>query len=83
MPETDEDAETFEFNPDQLTELGELAEAFIHEEADSEFFEELDRDYLVRLADTAAEEPPTDIGQEAYEAAIEVAELILDQTTAQ
>ena len=83
MPETDEDAETFEFNPDQLTELGELAEAFIHEEADSEFFEELDRDYLVRLADTAAEEPPTDIGQEEYEAAIEVAELILDQTTAQ
>ena len=82
MPETDEDAETFEFNPDQLTELGELAEAFIHEEADSEFFEELDRDYLVRLADTAAEEPPADLGQEEYEAAIEVAELILERMDA-
>jgi len=79
MVETEENAEKFEFDPDQLSELGELAEAFIHEEADAELFEELDRDYLEQLVDTAVEEPPADIGQEEYQAAIEVAELILDR----
>jgi len=78
----EESSGKFEFDPDQLAELGELAEAFIHEEADAELFEELDRDYLERLVDTAAEEPPADIGQEEYEAAIEVAELILDRMDA-
>ena len=78
----EENSGKFEFDPDQLAELGELAEAFIREEVDAELFEELDRDYLERLIDTAAEEPPADIGQEEYEAAIEVAELILDRMDA-
>ena len=82
MVETEENAEKFGFDPDQLSELGELAEAFIHEEADAELFEELDRDYLEQLVDTAVEEPPADIGQEEYQAAIEVAELILDRMNA-
>ena len=75
----EENAGQFEFDPDQLSGVGELAEAFIREEVDAELFEELDRDYLERLVDTAAEEPPADIGQEEYEAAIEVAELILNR----
>ena len=75
----EENAGQFEFDPDQLAEVGELAEAFIREEVDVILFEELDRDYLERLVDTAAEEPPAGIGQEEYEAAIEVAELILDR----
>ena len=78
----EENSGKFEFDPDQLSELGELAEAFIREEVDAELFEELNRDYLERLADTAAEEPPADIGQEEYEAAIEIAELILDRMDA-
>jgi len=79
MVETEENPGKFDFDPDQLSELGELAEAFIHEEVDSELFDELDRDYLERLVDTASEEPPADISQEEYRAAIEVAELILDR----
>jgi len=75
----EENAGQFEFDPDQLSEVGELTEAFIREEVDAELFEELDRDYLERLVDTAAEEPPADLGQEEYEAAIEVAELILNR----
>ena len=78
----EENAGQFEFDPDQLAELGELAEAFIREEVDVELFEELDRDYLKRLVDTTAEEPPADIGQEEYRAAIEVAELILNRMDA-
>lgn len=78
----EENSGKFEFDPDQLSELGELAEAFIREEVDVELFEELDRDYLERLVDTATEEPPADIGQKEYEAAIEVAELILDRMDA-
>ena len=82
MVETEESAGKFEFDPDQLFELGELAEAFIHEEVDAELFDELDREYLERLVDTAAEEPPADIDREEYEAAIEVAELILSRMDA-
>ena len=78
----EENAGKFEFDPDQLVELGELSEAFIREEVDVELFEELDRDYLEQLVDTAAEEPPADIGQEEYQAAIEVAELVLDRMDA-
>jgi len=78
----EENSGKFEFDPDQLAELGELAEAFIHEEVDAEFFKQLDRDYIEQLADSAADEPPADIGQEEYEAAIEVAQLILDRMDA-
>jgi len=44
------------------------------------FFDEFDRDYLERIDDTAAEEPPTDIDQAEYEAAIEVAETLNENT---
>ena len=79
MAETDEEAGKFEFDPEQLSELGELAEAFIHAEVDADFFHELDRDYLEELVDSAGSEPPADINPEEHEAAIEVAELILDR----
>jgi len=82
MGESDENAAQFDFDPDQLTNIGELAEAFIHEEVDAEFLDELDREYLERLVDTAAEEPPADIDREEYEAAIEVAGLILSRMDA-
>lgn len=49
MAKTDRDAGGFEFDPDQLGELGELAEAFIHQEVDVDFFDKLDRDYLEQL----------------------------------
>jgi hypothetical protein len=82
MVETGDKSGEFEFDPDQLGELGELAEAFIHQEVDADFFDELDRDYLEQLVDSAESEPPADIDTEEYEAAIEVAELILHRMDA-
>jgi hypothetical protein len=79
MVESNEDSGEFNFDPEQLTDLSELAEAFIHEEADAALFDELDRDYLERLVNSAESDPPGDIDIEEYEAAIEVAELILDR----
>ena len=79
MVKTDEEAGDFEFDPEQLGELGELAEAFIHQEVDTALFDKLDRDYLEQLVDSAESEPPADIDTEEYEAAIEVAELIVDR----
>ena len=79
MAETDNEAGEFEFDPEQLSEVGELAEAFIHEEVDAELFDELDRDYLEQLVNSARSEPPSEIPPEEYEAAIEVAELIIDR----
>ena len=56
-----------------------MAGAFIHEEVDAELFDELNHDYLERLVASAESEPPADIDTDEYEAAIEVAELILDR----
>jgi len=82
MAKTNGDAGDFEFDPDQLSDLSKLAEAFIHAEVDADFFNELDRDYLEQLVDSAESEPPADIDTEEYEAAIEVAELIVDRMDA-
>ena len=79
MAKTNGDASDFEFDPDQLSDLSKLAEAFIHAEVDADFFNELDRDYLEQLLDSAESEPPADIDTQEYEAAIEVAELIVDR----
>jgi HEPN domain-containing protein len=79
MAKTDGDAGDFEFDPNQLGDLSKLAEAFIHEEVDADFFDELDRNYLEQLVDSAESEPPADIDTQEYEAAIEVAELIVDR----
>ena len=57
MAGTDGDEREFDFDPDQLNELGELAEAFIHEEVDADLFNELDREYLERLIDNAESDP--------------------------
>jgi hypothetical protein len=81
MAESNEEAGKFEFDPKQLGELGDLAEAFIHEEVDADLFDELDRDYLEWLVSSAESELPEDVTEE-YEAAIEVAELILDRMDA-
>lgn len=48
MAETDEKAGDFEFDPDQLSDLGELAEAFIHEEVDAEILAELHREHRAK-----------------------------------
>jgi len=82
MAEPNENASDFEFDPDQLNRLGELAEAFIHEEVDADLFEELDHDYLEWLVDSTESGPPEDIETEEYDATIEVAELILDRMDA-
>jgi len=89
MAKTNGDAGDFEFDPDQLSDLSKLAEAFIHAEVDADFFNELDRDYLEQLVDSAESEPPgaeseppADIDTQEYEAAIEVAELIVDRMDA-
>jgi hypothetical protein len=82
MAEADESAAEFEFDPDQLTELGDLAEAFIHEEVDTALFDDLNREYLLRLVDNAETEPPSGVNPDEYQAAIEVAELILDRMDA-
>lgn len=82
MAEADEGAPEFQFDPDQLTELSDLAEAFIHEEVDAALLDELDREYLERLVDSGGSEPPADVGEDEYEAAIEVAELIVDRMDA-
>lgn len=82
MADADEGTADFEFDPDQLSELGDLAEAFIHEEVDAALFDDLDREYLERLVDSAEAEPPAGVNTDEYEAAIEVAELILDRMDA-
>ena len=82
MTKTDGATEVFNFDPDRLTDLSELAEAFIHEELDADLFEEFDREYLEQLVDGAESDPPADISQKVYEAAIEVAELILHRMDA-
>jgi len=46
MFETNEDVADFEFDPDQLSELGELAAAFILYVIDAELTDELHHDYL-------------------------------------
>ena len=82
MVETDEEVGGFKFDPEQLGEISELAEAFIRQEVDADLFDELDRDYLEQLVDSAESEPSADIDTKEYEAAIEVAELILDRMDA-
>lgn len=79
MVETDGNTGAFELDPDHHDEFGELAEAFIQEEVDQAFCDEVDCDYLERLVDQAESEPPAEIATEEYEAAIEVAEFILEQ----
>lgn len=82
MAETDTNAAAFDFDPDQLTDLSNLAEAFIHEEMDAEFLEDLDHNYLTQLVDNSESQPSTEVEEGEYKAAIEVAELILDRMDA-
>jgi len=82
MAKTGDEVGEFAFDPDQLDELGELAEAFIHEEVDTELMADLDREYLENLVDCEGTRPPSEIPPEEYEAAIEIAELILDRMDA-
>ena len=82
MPETDEDAEEFDFDPNHLTELGELSEAFIHEEMDAELLDELDDDHLETLVEQPDATVPSDVGEKEQEAAVEIAHLILQRIDA-
>jgi len=82
MAGSSDEAGDFEFDTDQLDELGELAEAFIHEELDTELMADLDREYLETLVDSRETRPPAEIPPEEYEAAIEIAELVLDRMDA-
>ena len=79
MEEADKEVGDFEFEQAQIDDLSKLVEAFVDEELDAELLNEVDRDYLERLVDTAGSESHTEIDPAEYEAAIEVAELILDQ----
>ena len=69
----------FEFDPDQLDDIGELAEAFIHEELDADLLEEVDREELEALVEQATTDGEIDVESDVYEAAIEVAEFILER----
>ena len=82
MVETDEEVGGFKFDPEQFGDISELAEAFIRQEVDADLFDELDRDYLEQLVDNAESEPSAGIETKQYEAAIEVAELILGRMDA-
>jgi len=78
MEEADKEVGDFEFEQAQIDDLSRLAEAFVDEELDAELLNEVDRDYLEGLVDNVASEPHTEIDPVEYEAAIEIAELILD-----
>ena len=78
MEEADKEVGDFEFNQAQVDDLSRLAEAFVDEELDAELLNEVDRDYLEGLVDSAGSESHTEIDSVEYEAAIEIAELILD-----
>ena len=82
MAKTGDEAGDFEFDPDQLEGLGELAEAFIHKELDTELMADLDREYLENLVNCKGTRAPSEIPPEEYEAAIEIAELVLDRMDA-
>jgi len=78
---TDEPSE-FEFDPDQLDDIGELAEAFIDEELDADLLDEVDREELEALVEQATTDGEIDVESDVYEAAIEVAELIVERMDA-
>jgi len=82
MPETDKAREPFDFDPNHLTELGELSEAFIHEEMDAELLDELDDDYLETLVEQPDSAIPSDVGEKEQEATVEIAHLILQRIDA-
>jgi len=82
MVETDEGVGNFDFDPDQLAELGELSEAFIHEELDAELMDEVDFDYLETLVEQPESAIPADVGEQEQQAVVEIADLILQRIDA-
>jgi glycerol-3-phosphate responsive antiterminator len=78
---TDELGE-FELDPNQLDDIGELAEAFIDEELDADLLEGVDREELEALVEQATTDGEIDVESDVYEAAIEVAELIVERMDA-
>jgi hypothetical protein len=82
MSEVIDELDEFEFDPDQLHDIGELAEAFIHEELDADLLEGVDREELEALIEQATTGGEIDVESDVYEAAIEVAELILERMDA-
>ena len=82
MEEADEEVGDFEFEQAQLDDLSRLAEAFVDEELDAELLNEVDGDYLEGLVNSAKSKSPAEDDPVEYEAAIEVAELILDHIDA-
>jgi len=79
MVETDEGVGDFDFDPDQLAELGELSEAFIHEELDVELMDKVDVDYLETLVEQPDSAIPSNIGEREQETVVEIADLILQR----
>lgn len=82
MSEATDEPGDFEFDPDQLGDIGELAEAFIHEELDAELLDKIDREELEAVIEQATIDGEINVESEAYKAAIEVAELIVDRMDA-
>jgi hypothetical protein len=82
MSEAIDEPGEFEFDPDQLDDIGELAEAFIHEELDADLLDEVDREELEAVVEQATTDGEIDVESDAYEAAVEVAELIVERMDA-
>jgi len=83
MVNLNEHEEEFEFESDPPSEFGELLEAFINEELDTEFMDELDYDYLEMLVEQPDSAIPSDVGEQVQQAVVEIADLILQRIDAQ
>ena len=72
-----DDTGAFEFDPEQVDPVEELAEAFIHEEFDAALLAEIDREALESLVARAEARADRSTDDLAEEAALEVARIVL------
>ena len=72
-----DDTGAFEFDPEQVDPVEELAEAFIHEEFDAALLAEIDREALESLVARAEARADRSTDDLAREAALEVARIVL------
>lgn len=77
-----DDPGAFEFNPEQTDPVEELAESFIHEEFDATLLAEIDREELEVLVAQADAMDDSETDDLAMEAALEVAETVLERLEA-
>jgi len=82
MSELPTDTGPFEFDPEVVDQVDALAEAFVLEEFDAELLNELDEDYLQRLVDIAETGAGRLDSDPEFDAAVQVAELVLERLEA-